>query len=495
MTSERRGDPDLLVPAGEHCAVADHRPPAAHHLPACHHAPPQLPSGHHAPPARHAAPGVLAGRPDGGPQLPPPGPPPQQPTMPPHGPPPSLSAQQPAVTPRPAERGPSQPFWASLTDVEREEFAGAAERYSAHAGQLLWRERDTADHVLVIRSGWVKVCVTRDGRERIIAVRGAGHLIGERATLLLRERSADVVALGEVEFLRMPAGTFLAFLSAYPRILAVLERQMYDRLTEDPSAEPFVPAQRAPAWHSRTGGHARPDVRYLPGTFQPHAAQSRTPHRSPARPHASRPRALERAAVPVRLPGWSGQMCTILYTDIVGFSGAHRNDDDRLEIRRVMYDLLQDALEASGVPWGACHSEDRGDGALVVVPPEMPTRSVIDPMLARLSAGLRRHNRGARAGVRIQLRAAVDVGPVMPDAQGVSGWVIIRTARLLDAAPFKREMARTGADLGFITSEFVHEAVIAHAPGFVSPALYRQVRAKVKESEVRGWMYLSPRNR
>ncbi|MFI6514978.1 cyclic nucleotide-binding domain-containing protein [Spirillospora sp. NPDC050679] len=374
-----------------------------------------------------------------------------------------------------------QRFWQSLTPAEQASFALAAEEVVLPAGHMLWRVDEVADHLLVILAGWAKVCVERDGREQIIAVRGAGDLLGERAALLLRRRSASVFTLDSLRILRMSTRQFAAFLSLHPRVLAVMENQVYDRLTEEPYLQELMPTHTSavqafpglpsgarpagPRWAQEGGGGQ--DA--APGGLRLVPPLAEAPER----------------------PTWAGQMCTILFTDIVGFSGPHRRDDDRLRVRRVMYDLLREALEGSGVPWPALHREDRGDGALLVAPPEIPTRSVTDPMLARLAEGLRRHNLRAPEAERFQMRVALHVGPVVPDAEGVSGWAIIQAARLLDAPVFKKSMACTRADLGFITSAFVYETVIAQARGGLDPAGFRYVTDEVKQLEVSGWMHLS----
>lgn len=190
-------------------------------------------------------------------------------------------------------------------------------------------------------------------------------------------------------------------------------------------------------------------------------------------------------------PPWNGQNCTILFIDIAGFGGHHRNDADRRRVRTAMYDVLRTALKDSDVLWDACHQEDRGDGALIVVPPTIATRAVVDPLFARLFDGLRQHNEQSAAGRRIQLRVALHVGPVVSDPEGVTGEAIVHTARLLDASILKREIAETSAHLGVIVSTFVYDAVIKHENGSVEPTSYRRVSFQGKESKITGWMHLA----
>ena len=109
-------------------------------------------------------------------------------------------------------------------------------------------------------------------------------------------------------------------------------------------------------------------------------------------------------------------------------------------------------------------------------------------MLTHLAVGLLWHNRQANDATRIQLRAALDVGPVVSDPEGVSGQAIIHAARLLESPILKRQLADSAADLGVIVSTYVYDNVIAHESG---PAGYQQVKLRVKESRMTAWMRLA----
>jgi hypothetical protein len=87
-----------------------------------------------------------------------------------------------------------------------------------------------------------------------------------------------------------------------------------------------------------------------------------------------------------------------LFTDVAGFADPVRTDSDRDVVRAVMYEILRSAFEASGVPWAACYREDRGDGAVIVVPPTISTQRVVDPLVAELADRLRQW-RASRAFV------------------------------------------------------------------------------------------------
>jgi hypothetical protein len=335
------------------------------------------------------------------------------------------------------------------------------------------------------------------------------------------------VALDTVEALLVPAARFAAFLDEHDRVLAVLERQIYGRLTESPgspraggdfSVEELIARHVSDVALPRT----EPGGRFtLPITQQELADWVDAPGTEVERVLSSWERngialslpysvtfldaaALERlgggapqaaapqpASMDAAQAAWAGQNCSILYTDVAAFSDHIRTDEDRRTVRQAMYETLRDAFEGSGLPWARIYREDRGDGTLMVVPPWVPTSSLADPLLSHIGARLDAHNREADDGVRIQLRVALDVGPVMPDAEGVSGEVIIQTARMLDAPDFKAELADTGADLGFIVSQFVYDSVVKHGREAGRSSAYRQVVVRVKETATTAWMCLA----
>ncbi|TDD34288.1 cyclic nucleotide-binding domain-containing protein [Actinomadura sp. KC06] len=353
---------------------------------------------------------------------------------------------------------PSGGFWGALTREEQDAFTAMATPADFPIRSVLWDEGEVGDHVLMIVEGLVNVDVVRNGRERRLAVRGPGELIGERAALLLRPRSARVTVQSPVHALRMTTQRFAAFLARHPRVLAVLERQIYNRLTDDESGGPRTPSPPS------------------------------EPEREAVEHQAAPPAERTATAAPTVASTWAGQMCSILFTDIAGFSAARLSDDDRLYLRRIMYEVLHEVLDAAGVPLAACYREDRGDGALIVAPPDIAASAFVGPVPSALAARLRDHNRRAGSAVRLRLRVALHVGPVMQDAVGVSGSSIVQAARLLDARPLKRGMTESGTDLGVITSQFVYDHVIAPS---ADPVGYERVTIHVKKSQMSAWMNLA----
>ncbi len=177
--------------------------------------------------------------------------------------------------------------------------------------------------------------------------------------------------------------------------------------------------------------------------------------------------------------------CSIVFTDVAGFSDPVRNDSDRDVVRAAMYEILRSAFDASGVPWAACYREDRGDGAVIVVPPTISTHRVVDPLAAELADRLRQYNRRASEVVRIQLRVALHAGPVGRDAEGLTGQAVIAAARIVDAPVIKARLAAEQADLVFAASDYVYDHVVPNCGGRVDPAAFEHMECQVSADRTR----------
>jgi hypothetical protein len=182
-------------------------------------------------------------------------------------------------------------------------------------------------------------------------------------------------------------------------------------------------------------------------------------------------------------------VCGLFAVDIVGFGEPCRDDDVRLYVHRSLYDVLEAAFDGSGVPWAACVHEDRGDGALVVVPPAISIAGLLHPIPDKLLVLLRRHNRVSCDAARIRLRVAVHVGPVHHDGHGFVGHDVNYLYRMLDAPALRRMVKEPGAEIAYITSRYVYENVVTSRPSLVSPDAFKPVTVRVKETRARAWAY------
>jgi Cyclic nucleotide-binding domain len=314
-------------------------------------------------------------------------------------------------------------FLYSLRDDQRQAFRGIASVQQFDAGERLMREGDHADHVAVITSGLTEVRVRENGADRIVAERGPGQLVGERAALKVSRRSATVEAVVPVRALIVQTEDFQDYISTYPEVLELIEKQLFTRMRE-----------------------------YRPGLAWPDLA---------------------------------GQNCTVIRTDVAGFSARYRSAGDRELVRVALRGITRQALGPLGLE---CWLEDRGDGHLIVVQASIPTAEVVERLTTALPPLLREHNRIHRAPAQITLRVAVEVGPVKKDPSGVSGDAIIDVTRMVDAPAFKHAMTIQGAEFGIIVSPFVHRAHVAPRGGL---AEYAKVHVGVKEARRSAWMRLA----
>jgi CRP-like cAMP-binding protein len=124
-------------------------------------------------------------------------------------------------------------FLATLTAADTEALASWGRVRRFRRGSMLFQEGEQAEHVLLVRSGTVKVSsYTEDGKEIMLAVRGPGELLGELSAIDGEPRSAGATALDPVEVLSVAADDFRAFLEMRPRVATTLLQMLSRRLRD-----------------------------------------------------------------------------------------------------------------------------------------------------------------------------------------------------------------------------------------------------------------------
>jgi len=181
-----------------------------------------------------------------------------------------------------------------------------------------------------------------------------------------------------------------------------------------------------------------------------------------------------------------GRLCGLFAVDIVAFNGRQRDDDIQMYVHKSLYEMLQAAFDRSDVPWSGCVREDRGDGALVVVPPTIPVAGMVT-VPDRLRVLVRRHNHVSSDAAQVQLRVAMHIGSVHHDGHGFVGHDVSLLFRLLDARALRRMLSESGAGVAFIASGNMYEQVIRRQPSLVDLALFQRLPVRVKETRTRAW--------
>ena len=91
---------------------------------------------------------------------------------------------------------------------------------------------------------------------------------------------------------------------------------------------------------------------------------------------------------------------------------------------------------------------------------------------------------------RIQVRAAAHIGPVYRDDHGLIGDDINLLFRMLDARPLRTALAGSGTELALAISGYMHDCLVRRHPALACPALFRQVKTRVKGTKVDAWIHL-----
>ncbi|HEX5404509.1 MAG TPA: hypothetical protein VFX16_19655 [Pseudonocardiaceae bacterium] len=178
-----------------------------------------------------------------------------------------------------------------------------------------------------------------------------------------------------------------------------------------------------------------------------------------------------------------------MVVDVARFTDPRRTIFHQEAVREGLYAVLRNAFTEAGIDWVKCTTEDRGDGALILVPPDVPKIRLADQLSDRLLAGLRRYNKVHAAEAAIQLRVALHSGEVWSDANGWVGPEINFAFRILDAEPAKAGLDRSGGMLALIASDNFYRDVVAPDPG-ADPGGFEQIQVLVKRTSGVAWLRL-----
>ncbi len=188
----------------------------------------------------------------------------------------------------------------------------------------------------------------------------------------------------------------------------------------------------------------------------------------------------------------SGMHCGLFSIDIAGFGQVGRSSDIFVQVRRMLFGLLANAFEASGIGWDTCLKRDTGDGMIVVVPPHFPKFRLLLPLLSQLAAELAKYNVVTDPALRIRVRVAIHAGEVTLDEYGVTGRPKVLLARLLDSRVLRDALAEAPEECPVVVlvSDRFHEDVQDQGGPGLDTMSYRQVLVHEKETEVLAWLHV-----
>ncbi|MEU4448432.1 tetratricopeptide repeat protein [Actinosynnema sp. NPDC050801] len=180
---------------------------------------------------------------------------------------------------------------------------------------------------------------------------------------------------------------------------------------------------------------------------------------------------------------------TMVLVDVERFGASTRTLHHQLDTREGLYAVVAEALVAAGVPWDACHHEDRGDGLFLLVPPQYPKAPLVEVLPEALARAVRGYNNTSHDAAKVRLRLAVHAGEVAFDQQGATSTALTSAFRLLDTASLKEALAGSPGVLAMVVSRLIFDDVVRHC-ATLDPATFRPIQAVAKEFRDLAWIAL-----
>ena len=123
------------------------------------------------------------------------------------------------------------PLLAALPPVDLQRIAGITTEHVFSEGEMLCGQGELGIEMYVIISGEVRVVIAdKEQKEREIARRGAGEVVGEMSIISGETRMASVIAINEVHALSLDRLSFESLLRERPEVSLAVMRELYNRL-------------------------------------------------------------------------------------------------------------------------------------------------------------------------------------------------------------------------------------------------------------------------
>ncbi|MET9677148.1 hypothetical protein ABZY68_29260 [Streptomyces sp. NPDC006482] len=172
--------------------------------------------------------------------------------------------------------------------------------------------------------------------------------------------------------------------------------------------------------------------------------------------------------------------------DICG-SGTLATAERRLH-RAATYTAFDEAYSSVGVEPGTFHQEDRGDGFLAALRPDVSPTLMVGRWTDTLYESLRAHNTGRSR--RLRLRIGMAAGPVVRNRHGLAGRPVDLAARLCDSPTARRIMAGAPeVDLLVVVSDWLYGNVVVEGGRYVEPDHYRRAGIRSEETGEAAWFH------
>ncbi|MFD3520903.1 hypothetical protein [Streptomyces sp. NPDC058653] len=179
---------------------------------------------------------------------------------------------------------------------------------------------------------------------------------------------------------------------------------------------------------------------------------------------------------------------TILLLDIERYSD--RDDIEQSFLRRMLYDIADQTLDAAGIDSAQRLRADRGDSVMELIDANAPVSVLLRTLLAEVPVQLRKTNRMASSSAQIRLRAVLATGYVTIDAH--DGWVgsdLNHACRLLDAQLLRDALRERPDDFALCVSDSVHQGIVRHGHPGIRPEDFHHIAPGSKNGRLSAWLH------
>ncbi|MFE0729577.1 hypothetical protein ACFW2X_15255 [Streptomyces antibioticus] len=185
-----------------------------------------------------------------------------------------------------------------------------------------------------------------------------------------------------------------------------------------------------------------------------------------------------------------------LVVDVERYSG--RSYDAQAKVQDGVALALDQACTNAGLRRRDCERQDRGDGQLLLLPPEIDEDRAVPGLILGLRDMLPLLNARVPEEHVIRLRVALAQGAVRPAKLGFVAWSVELASRLLDSAALRKELAvAQGSDMALIVPDDLYHDVFERGAGGLPPDTLRKVRVEIKAKKFAAdaWLGALPRGR
>jgi len=149
------------------------------------------------------------------------------------------------------------PLFGNIERRAVDTFLALCKKITFHAGDVIITAGDQNTDLYLLTQGYVEVIQEKNGEKIAIATRGRGDLLGEMNMLLGTGRSASVVALTDIEAVRIPESVFRGAFEKTPTFMAQLNFNLAKMLARRLQASGSLITEPPPLGEPVAEHHAR----------------------------------------------------------------------------------------------------------------------------------------------------------------------------------------------------------------------------------------------